>query len=348
MSKYFPRRINVTMLFLILALVIPAFYRKPFFLHVMVLLAIWVILSESLNFVTGFAGQLALGHAAFVTIGGYAGALIMLEQGWSFWSALLIGGGTAFITGLILGFMALRLRGDYLGMVTLGFGEIVRIVAINWVAVTRGPMGLPGIPRPELFGYKFLGELPWYYLGIALVVFTHFTIERMLFSRFGRACLALRDDEVAARSMGIETNRYKLLAFCISSGFAGMAGVFYASWTTLFSPDTFQLTDSIMMSVMITLGGIGSLLGAIPGAIVIGALPELLRPFTTGPNIASLRLAGVGLLMVLLLIVRPQGIAGMSIKHAYISLEPLRRLLLREKKPEKEGQPDEIKIVEGR
>jgi branched-chain amino acid transport system permease protein len=348
MSKFIPRRINVLTLSLILALIIPVFYRKPFFLHVMVLLAIWVILSESLNFVTGYAGQLALGHAAFVTIGGYAGALIMLERGWSFWSALLIGGGTAFLTGLILGFMALRLRGDYLGMVTLGFGEIARITAINWVAVTRGPMGLPGIPRPELFGYKFLGELPWYYLGIALVVFTHFTIERMLFSRFGRACLALRDDEVAAKSMGIETYQYKLLAFCISSGYAGLAGVFYASWTTLFSPDSFQLTDSIMMSVMITLGGIGSLIGVIPGAIIIGALPELLRPFTTGPGIASLRLAGVGLLMVLLLIVRPQGIAGMSIKPVYISLEPLRRLLVREKAPAVEGEPEEIKIVEGR
>jgi branched-chain amino acid transport system permease protein len=341
MIKFIPRRINLLALTLVAALLIPVFYRKTFFLHVLVLLAIWVILSESLNFVTGFAGQLALGHAAFVTIGGYAGALLMLNRGWSFWSALLIGGGTAFVSGLILGLLALRLRGDYLGMVTLGFGEIVRITAINWVAITRGPMGLPGIPRPTIFGYTFLGELPFYYLAILLVVFTHITVERMLFSRFGRACLALRDDEVAAEAMGIETYRYKVLAFCISSGYAGLAGVFYASWSTLFSPDSFQLTDSIMMSVMITLGGIGSLYGAIPGAIVIGALPELLRPFTTGPNIASLRLAGVGLLMIVLLVIRPQGIAGMSIKPVYISLEPVRRLLVRK------IEPGDVGTVEG-
>jgi len=329
MSRFLPRRVNLLTLSLIVALLIPAFYRQSFFLHILVLLAIWVILTDSLNFVTGFAGQLALGHAAFVTIGGYTGALLMLNHGWSFWTALLIGGGTAFASGLILGVLALRLRGDYLGMVTLGFGEIVRVTAINWVSLTRGPMGLPGIPRPTIFGYTFLGELPFYYLAIVLVVFTHVTIERMLFSRFGRACLALRDDEAAAEAMGIETYQYKVLAFCISSGYAGLAGVFYASWTTLFSPDSFQLTDSIMMCVMNTLGGIGSLIGAIPGAMIIGALPELLRPFTTGPNIASLRLAGVGVLMVLLLIVRPQGLAGMSIKPVYISLEPLYRLLKR-------------------
>lgn len=328
MNNWFPHRINLLIPVLVAALLIPIFFRSPFLLHVFVLLMIWVILAESLNFVTGFAGQLALGHAAFVTIGGYVGSLLMLTRGWPFWTALLVGGGTAFLSGLILGLLALRLRGDYLGMVTLGFGEIIRIVAINWVSVTRGPMGLPGIPRPSIFGYTFQGELPFYYLAIVLVVFTHLTIERLLFSRFGRACLAIRDDEVAAQAMGVEGYQYKVLAFCISSGYAGLAGVFYASWSRLFSPDSFQLVDSIMMAIMITLGGIGSLLGAIPGAVVIGALPEVLRPFTTGANIASLRLAGVGLIMVVLLIVRPQGIAGMSIKPIYISLEPIRKLIV--------------------
>ena len=323
MSKPMHHKIDVMALAFIIAALIPLINHKTYFLHVLVLMGIWVILSLSLNFVTGFAGQLALGHAAFVTIGGYVGALLMLNRGWSFWAALVIGTGTAFISGLILGLLALRLRGDYLGMVTLGFGEIVRIVAINWVAVTRGPMGLPGIPRPVIFGYTFSGELPFFYLCLVLVALTYFVIERMLFSRFGRACLALRDDEVAAAAMGIETYQYKVLAFCISSGIAGMAGIFYASWTTLFSPDSFQLIDSIMMSVMITLGGIGSLIGPVPGGAFIGVLPELLRPFTTGSGIASLRLAAVGLLMVVLLIIRPQGMFGMSTKKIYISLDPI-------------------------
>jgi branched-chain amino acid transport system permease protein len=233
--------------------------------------------------------------------------------------------------------MALRLRGDYLGMVTLGFGEIVRLLAVNLVDITRGPMGVPGIPRPVIFGFKFHGELPFFYLILALIVFTHMSIERMLFSRFGRACLAIRDDEIAAQAMGVKPYRYKVLAFCISSAYAGLMGVFYCSWATFFSPDAFKLDDSIMLSVMITLGGIGSLVGAIPGAIGIGALPELLRPFTTGARVASLRLAGVGLVMVVFLILRPQGIAGMSIAKDYISLEPLRRLFVRgsDSKPEK-------------
>ena len=335
--NWFPRRVRLLTLALVVALLLPIFVHSPYALHVMVLLGIWVVLAESLNFVTGFAGQLALGHAAFVTLGGYAGALLMVNNGWPFWPALLIGGGTGFATGLILGLMALRLRGDYLGMVTLGFGEIVRLLAVNLVDITRGPMGVPGIPRPVIFGYKFHGELPFFYLILALIVFTHMSIERMLFSRFGRACLAIRDDEIAAQAMGVKPYRYKVLAFCISSAYAGLMGVFYCSWATFFSPDAFKLDDSIMLSVMITLGGIGSLVGAIPGAIGIGALPELLRPFTTGARVASLRLAGVGLVMVVFLILRPQGIAGMSIEKDYISLEPLRRLFVRgsNSKPEK-------------
>jgi branched-chain amino acid transport system permease protein len=138
--------------------------------------------------------------------------------------------------------------------------------------------------------------------------------------------------------MGVEAYEFKVLAFCISSAYAGLAGVFYASWTTLFSPDSFQLTDSIMISIMNTLGGIGSLLGSFPGAIIIGALPEIFRPFTTGAGIASLRLALVGLFMVVLLIIRPQGIAGMSIDPVYISLEPIRRLFVREEEDAKENK----------
>lgn len=330
MMRWFPRRVRLLTLALIVAILIPVFVKSSFVMHIIVLLGMWVILAESNNFVTGFAGQLAIGHAAFVTVGGYVGALLMLNNGWDFWTALLIGGGSAFVSGLILGLMAFRLRGDYLGMVTLGFGEIVRLLAINMVDVTRGPMGLPGIPRPVIFGYKFQGETPYFYLVLLAIVITHIAIERMLFSRFGRANLALRDDEEAAKAMGVSPYRYKALAFCISSGFAGFVGVIYASWATLFSPDSFAMIDSINISVMITLGGIGSLLGPIPGAIMIGALPELLRPFTTGPRVASLRLAGVGLIMVIFLILRPQGIAGKSTEKVYISLEPIRRLFVKE------------------
>lgn len=338
--KWFPRKVNLKWILFFASLLVPVVVRSSFVLHVIILLGIYVILTDALNFVTGFAGQLALGIAAFVTIGGYTGALLMLNNNWSFWTALLAGGVAGFLSGLILGVLSLRLRGDYLGMVTLGFSEIIRIVAINLVGVTRGPMGLPGIPRPQIFGYTFHGDVPYFYLLLALIVFTHVTIERMLFSRFGRACLAIRDDESAAAAMGVEAYRYKVLAFCISSAYAGLAGVFYASWTTLFSPDSFQLVDSIMISIMNTLGGIGSLLGTFPGAIVIGALPEIFRPFTTGAGVASLRLALVGLFMVIVLNIRPQGMAGMSIDPVYISLEPIRRLFVRGGEDAKENKDE--------
>jgi branched-chain amino acid transport system permease protein len=319
------KRIRIITLLLLLALLVPIFVKSSYLLHLLVLMGVWIILADSNNFVTGFAGQLAIGHAAFVAIGGYAGALLMVDLGWNFWAALAVGGLTAFLSGLILGLMSMRLRGDYLGMVTLGFGEIIRLLAMNLDKITRGPAGIAGISRPSIFGYAFKGEVPYFYLIILLIIFTHMTIERLLFSRFGRACLAIREDEDAAKAMGVESYRYKVLSFCISSGYAGLVGVFYAAWATLLSPDSFTLTDSIMISAMITLGGIGSLLGPIPGAIGIGILPELLRPFTTGPRIASLRLAGVGLLLVVFLIVRPQGICGVSITKDYISLESIGR-----------------------
>ena len=327
--KWIPKRISVLLLALIIVAFVPLFVKSNLILHIMVLLGMWVALAISLNFVTGFAGQLALGHAAFVTIGGYVGALLMVNHGWSFWSALIIGGVSAFASGLVLGLMAMRLRGDYLGMITMGFGEIIRLFAINWFDITRGPMGLPGIPRVQIFGYTFKGEVPYFYLMLAMIVLVYISVERMLFSRFGRACLAMRDDEQAAESMGVKSYIYKVQAFCISSGIAGLMGVFYASWVTLFSPDSFQLIDSIMMSAMITLGGIGSLYGPIVGAIGIGILPEILRPFTGGVGIASLRLAGVGLLMVVMLNIKPAGFFGTSIKKAYISLEPLHNLFTR-------------------
>ena len=216
-------------LFLFFAIILPLVIPSTFAKHVMVLLGVWVVLALSLNFVTGFAGQLALGHSAFVTIGAYAGALLMVNKGISFWLALLIGAGTAFLSGLILGVIAMRLRGDYLGMVTMGFGEIIRLLALNQIDITRGPMGLPGIPRVALFGISFRGEMPYYYLLLVLIVLTYLSIDRILFSRFGRACLAMRDDETAAEAMGIESYKYKVMAFCISAGYAGLMGVFYAS-----------------------------------------------------------------------------------------------------------------------
>jgi branched-chain amino acid transport system permease protein len=327
--NWFPKRIRTLTLFFIAALLIPIFFRSSYVLHIMVLLGIWIILTDSLNFLTGFAGQLSLGHAAFVAIGAYAGAMLIRNGHWPFWSALFVGGIVSLVAGLILGLMALRLRGDYLGMVTLGFGEIIRIFCINLINITNGPAGFANIHRPSLFGYTFSGELPYYFLILALVFVIHYAVERMLFSRFGRACLAVRDDEVAANAMGVRDYNYKVWAFCISCGICGIVGVFYAAWTTVVNPNSFTLNDSIMLNVMNTLGGSGSLYGPLPGGIVIGGLPELLRPYTTGARIASLRFSFMGLLLIVLMLVRPQGFYGMSISRGYISLSPIRKFFVR-------------------
>jgi branched-chain amino acid transport system permease protein len=329
--NWVPKRISLEAALILLAAIAPLFIRTTYVLHVMVLLCVWVVLSLSLNFVTGYAGQLALGHAAFVAIGGYVGALIMLNYGVSFWIAILIGAAASFVSGLILGLLAMRLRGDYLGMVTMGFGEIVYLLTINLTNITRGPMGLPGIPRATILSYTFKGEIPYFYVGLLLVGITFWMIKRMLFSRFGRACLAIRDDETAAEAMGIASFKYKVLSFCISSGFAGLIGAFYVSWVTLISPDSFRLADSILVSAMITLGGIGSLYGPIFGGISIGLLPELLRPLTSGPYLGSLRLAGVGLLMVVFIVLKPAGLFGTDTRTIYFSLETFRNLFRRVK-----------------
>jgi branched-chain amino acid transport system permease protein len=336
--QWFPKRIRILNLIFLALFLVPLIVQYPFLFHIMILIGIWIVCTDSLNLVTGFAGQLALGQAAFVMIGGYAGALIMLRFDIPFWIAWLMGGGISFVCGLILGLMALRLRGDYLGMVTLGFGEIIRIFAINWIWLTRGASGLPRIPRPTFFGYTFSGELPYYFLMIAFVIVIHYTIERLVLSRFGRACIALRDDEVAASAMGVESYGYKVKAFCFASGMAGLAGVYYASWITMLSPNSFTLNDSLSMTIMETLGGIGSLYGSVPGAVIIGGIPELLRPFTTGPGVASLRFTLMGILLVILMIVRPKGLYGISIRRGYISLKPIRRFLVKQNSDDSEDE----------
>ena len=314
---FYPR---LSLLILAVALILPLAIPHPYARHLLVLLALYVILSDSLNFVTGFAGQLALGHAAFPLIGGYVAALLMLMAGWSFWLALLAGAMSAYMAGLVLGCMAMRLRGDYLGMVTLGFGEIVRLLALN-VEIVGGPMGMPGIPAPRIGDTVVRGSLSYYYFVLAFAIVTHLSLRRLIFSRFGRACLAIREDEFAAEAMGINTYRVKVVAWAISSFFGGLTGALYAPWISLMSPDTFTLVDSVMMCAMITLGGIGSLLGPIFGAIIIGALPEIMRLIVGGGDIASIRMIGVGFFMIVTLIFAPSGLFGTSMRDPILRLD---------------------------
>ncbi|WHX48290.1 branched-chain amino acid ABC transporter permease [Paenibacillus woosongensis] len=277
---------------------------NDYWMHIVIMIGIFSILSMSLNVIIGYAGQFALGHAAFYGIGAYSAALLMIHFQVSFWIALPAAAVIAGFFGFLLGTPVIRLRGDYLGIVTLGFGEIVRLIFVNWVDVTRGPMGLPGIPAPTLFGYTFSGKTEFYYLILALALLTFFVIHRIVHSGVGLSLMTLREDETLAQSIGIRPNKYKLLAFTVGAFFAGIAGAFWASYISFVSPDAFRYLDSVNILAMVILGGSASLPGSVLGAVILVLAPELLR------YMSDYRMMLLGLAIVLMMIFKPTGFWG--------------------------------------
>lgn len=283
---------------------LPWLVTNDYHLRIIVLSGFYVILALSLNITTGFAGLLSLGHAAFFGLGAYTSALLMVGAGWSFWPSMVAGTAGAALVGALLGIMSLRLRGDYLAIATICFAEVLRLLALNWVGVTRGPMGIPGIPAPELFGISFESQQAFYYLVGILVAIVIYTAHTISGSPFGRALFALRDNELAAEAMGIDTRRYKVAAFTVGAMFAGMAGALYAPWQTFISPDNFTLLESVMVLCMLIVGGLGSIWGVVCGAVLLTLSLEILRP------LEDYRMAVYGALLVALMIYRPQGLLG--------------------------------------
>jgi branched-chain amino acid transport system permease protein len=300
----------------------------PFLLHsdrwttLLTIVVIYVVLSSGLNIVVGFTGLLDLGYVAFYAIGGYYTAIIFIKllkmkfgididaYWWLMWVNLLIGGLLAAAAGAILGYPTLRLRGDYLAIMTLGFGEIIRIVANNWVGLTRGPSGISGIPGPQLFGYHFSSTISLYYVGLAIGILSLFIISRIVRSRIGRAWTAIREDEVAAEAMGVHTSRYKLLSYATGAFFAGVMGVFFGHYLNFIHPSDFQLMESFVILSLVVLGGMGNLAGPVIGAVVWISLQEYLRNFSFVQTHPEIRGIAMGLILVLLMVFRPQGIIG--------------------------------------
>ncbi len=280
---------------------------------------IYVMLALGLNIVVGLAGQLVLGYAAFYAIGAYTYALLTTYFGFGFWICLPIGGVMTILFGLALGFPVLRLRGDYLAIVTLGFGEIVRLMLLNWVSITGGSHGISNIPKPGLFGIDMdiqQATVYLYYLCVAAVIVAIVIISRLKNSRVGLALQALREDEIASEAMGINLTRVKLAAFALSSAWAGFAGVFFAAKTSFVNPASFTFMESAMMLSMVVLGGMGSITGVTLGALILILVPEYLRAF------ADYRMLLFGLVMVLMMIFRPQGlITGERRKYHVTALD---------------------------
>lgn len=273
--------------------------------NIMITALQFVILALGLNIVIGLGGMLHLGYAAFYAFGAYTYGLLNYYYGVAFWVALPLGGLVAALFGILLGIPVLRLRGDYLGIVTLGFAEIVRIVLENWVDLTNGPRGLPGIDRPGLFGIDFsltqAADLT-YYIALALVLVTIFFVYRLENSRVGRAWVAMREDDIASEAMGIDLTRAKLTAFSLAAFWAGLAGVLFAAKTTFVSPSSFTLMESITVLLAVVLGGMGSIPGVIIGALIVSLLPEALREFS------QYRMLLFGALLVVMMVFRPGGI----------------------------------------
>jgi len=273
--------------------------------NVMTSALIYVVLGLGLNIVVGLAGLLDLGFVAFYAVGAYSYALMNMYWGISFWLALPLGALLGAFCGILLGFPVLRLRGDYLAIVTLGFGEIIRLVLENWGEFTHGPSGISNIARPEFFGLAkgFLAQVNFmYYLMLVLVVFTIFVVNRLKNSRIGRAWQALREDEIACQAMGIDKMKTKLMAFFLGATWAGMVGVVFAAKTTFINPASFTFLESAIILSIVVLGGMGSILGVILGALVLILLPEYMRDFS------QYRMLIFGATMVLVMVFRPQGL----------------------------------------
>jgi branched-chain amino acid transport system permease protein len=315
---------RVLAIILLLVLVSWPFVASRAHVDLATLALIYVMLGLGLNVVVGFAGLLDLGYVGFYAVGAYSYALLSMYFNLGFWAALPIAGALAALFGFLLGFPVLRLRGDYLAIVTLGFGEIIRILLNNWTGITGGPNGITGIEKPTLFGISFSrraseGMQPFhewmgipysgghkvvflYLLALGLVVLSLMVIHRLQRMPLGRAWEALREDEIACRSLGLNPTFIKLTAFTIGASFAGFAGCFFAARQGFISPESFTFIESAIILVIVVLGGMGSQPGVVLAAILMTVLPEIARSFN------EYRMLLFGLTMILMMLWRPQGL----------------------------------------
>jgi branched-chain amino acid transport system permease protein len=302
---------------------IPLWGTSLYVLHILITTTIFIIAAMSLNLLLGYTGQLSLGHVAFFGIGAYASALTSLGFEVHLtddlavgigpkpvWLAMLTGGLAAGLCGYALGKIAFRVRGAYFVIVSISFAEVVRLVAVNWVELTQGPMALNNVPPltlgiPGVFELSFLRKPAWFWLVLAAAAVCYAIIRRLVNSQAGRAMIALRDNEALAASVGIDVTRYLVLATVTSAAMAGAAGALYAHYVRIVDPDIFLFIYTVTMVIMVVTGGKGTLAGPIVGGVIFGMLPEVLRSFAIVPE---LQWVLFGVLMILIVFLLPQGI----------------------------------------
>lgn len=308
------KRLKYALLFLLLCIVIalPKIGLSSFIIRVFTMIALYAILGLSLNLITGYTGQVSIGHAGFCAIGGYTSALLNVHFGMTFIFSAICAMIVAGIFGLLIGGPTLRLSGTYLTIATLGFGEIVRMMALNWDWLTGGALGVSGITRPVIFGIElttFNGGL--YYLVLVLLALVSVTIYMIIRSKMGRAFMAIRDDELAATLMGINITNYKITSFVISAMLTGLGGAFYVHMVRFIDPNTFNFDISILIISIVILGGMGTMKGIYLGAALLISFPEFLR------FASEYRFIIYGLILVLMMRFKPEGILGGQSKKPY-------------------------------
>lgn len=282
-----------------------------YLLHILIMISIYIILSLSLNLLVGYTGLLSLCHAAFYGIGAYTTTLLMVNLNFHFVFAMIAGIVVSVLISFIVSIPSLRLKGDYFILASLGFQIIIFSILYNWVALTRGPYGIPGIPKPSFFGFE-IGSIPSFLVLTLIVTGIIIMITQIIcHSPFGRVLKAIREDELVVQSLGRNTDQFKITAFAIGAGIAAIGGGLYATYVTYIDPTSFTLDESIFILAIVLVGGSGNIKGPIIGAIFMMALPEILRfvglPNTIAPNARQMI---YGAILVYLMRKRPQGIAG--------------------------------------
>lgn len=298
MKKKLVRYIILAVIFCAVPLVSP----NNYVVQIINMAGIYMILAMGFNILAGYAGQVSLGQAAFFAIGAYGSALLNTHFGLPFWATLPASVVISIIFGVILAIPALKVRGKYLVLLTIGFGEIVRLVLLNWQAVTGGTSGVLKIEAPSIFGYELFSLKSYYYLILVFVVLLFLYQKRLIHTRAGRALIAIREDEAAAELSGINLSRYKIKAFAIAAAFSGIAGCLYAHMMRYISPDCFRYDESVTILSMAVVGGIGTLAGPLIGSLILTVLPELLR------SVGDFRLVIYGALLIAVVMFCPGGL----------------------------------------
>ena len=322
---------------------VPLWLQDPYLLNAFITTGILIVAAMSLNLLLGYTGQLSLGHVAFFGIGAYTSALVSLgfdveliggirvvHEPWPVWTGFVIGTLVAALCGYAVGKLSFKVRGAYFVIVTISFAEVVRLVALNWVELTQGPLALTSIP-PMTLGFPGVGYLDFYskqsnyYLVLAVLVVSYIVIQRLVYSRVGRAMIALKENESLAVSVGIDVTRELVLAAIFSAGIAGAAGSLYAHYLKIIDPDVFAFLYTVTMVIMVISGGKGTLAGPIVGGLIFGFIPVAARSFAT-PEIQWIL---YGLLMIIIVFVLPKGIVPaiekwFSAPNTSVDPEPLR------------------------